>query len=209
MTVDSSPLFLLDAEKNPVPAELLHAIGEQQLADWEDFWKPETDRAVARLKEAGVARALWPQSRHWDWRAKTANYRGALSKPGFCVVCDGVTQGLMFIDTLRSARAPSQSGKSIIYVDFLEVAPWNRRDFPGGPRYTIVGSALLRAAIELSISEDCKGRIGLHSLPQSDNWYANVIKMIDLGRDPGYQNLRYFEVTPEIAQAFIAQGLSP
>jgi hypothetical protein len=32
--------------------------------------------------------------------------------------------------------------------------------------------------------------------------------MTDLGRDTANQNLRYFEMTPEQAEAFIAKGTS-
>lgn len=45
---------------------------------------------------------------------------------------------------------------------------------------------------------------GLHSLPQANGFYANTCGMTDLG--PGYDNLRYFEMTPEQAQVFIAKG---
>jgi hypothetical protein len=72
-----------------------------------------------------------------------------------------------------------------------------------------VGSVLMRAAIEFSHQEGFKGRVGLHSLPQSNGWYANACGMADLGTDPDYQNLRYFEMTPEIAEAFIAKGHTP
>ena len=54
-----------------------------------------------------------------------------------------------------------------------------------------------------------KGRVGLHSLPQSNGWYANVCGMADLGADAGYQNLRYFEMVPDMADAFIAKGNMP
>ena len=51
------------------------------------------------------------------------------------------------------------------------------------------------------------GRIGLHSLPQANDFYANTCGMTDLGADRDYNGgLRYFEMTPEQAQAFIAKG---
>lgn len=116
----------------------------------------------------------------------------------------------MILDTLRSARLQSQAGKSMIYVEYLEVAPWNRRHLGDEvPRFRAVGSALMRAAIEFSYQEGFKGRIGLHSLPQSNGWYANTCGMADLGTDPDYQHLRYFEMTPEMAEAFIAKGHMP
>jgi hypothetical protein len=51
-----------------------------------------------------------------------------------------------------------------------------------------------------------KGRIGLHSLPQANAFYANTCGMTDLGFDQDYEGLRYFEMTPGQAEAFIAKG---
>jgi hypothetical protein len=65
---------------------------------------------------------------------------------------------------------------------------------------------MIRAAIALSEELEFKGRIGLHSLPQANSFYANTCGMSDLGMDADYQNLRYFEMTPEQAEAFIAKG---
>jgi hypothetical protein len=164
---------------------------------------------VKRLKIAGVERAQWPQSRHWDWREKVVVNSGSLASSGFCVVCNGMTEGLMIVNTLKSARLQSQAGKSMIYIDYLEVAPWNQRTFRDDvPRFRAVGSVLMRAAIEFSFNEGFKGRVGLHSLPQANNWYANSCGMVDLGPDPSYQNLRYFEMTPEMANVFV-KGNTP
>ena len=211
MSIDISPVFLFEvATAQAVPSELWDAITEQQLVDWEDAWKPALDDAVQRLKAAGIDRSHWPQSRHWDWRRKAEAFSGSLANPSFCVMCQGMTQGMMILDTLRSARIAEQVGKPIVYIEYLEVAPWNRRGLVTElPRYQAVGSILLRAAIEFSRQEGFKGRVGLHSLPQSNGWYANACGMADLGADAGYQNLRYFEMTPDMADAFIAKGNMP
>ena len=54
--------------------------------------------------------------------------------------------------------------------------------------------------------EGFKGRIGLHALPQSEGFYASKIGMTDMGKDPGYHDLRYFEMTAEQAENFIQKG---
>lgn len=61
------------------------------------------------------------------------------------------------------------------------------------------------AAIAFSEQEGFKGRIGLHSLPQAENFYRDRCGMIDLGPDATYQNLRYFEMTPDQAKAFLEE----
>src|SRR5271156_3290416 len=101
-----------------------------------------------------------------------------------------------------SGQSPSQAGKPLVYLDYLEVAPWNRPDFGPVPRLRGVGSALITAAVALSDEEGFKGRLGLHSLPQADAFYRKI-GMTDLGPDPAYQNLRYFEMTVEQARTFL------
>jgi hypothetical protein len=208
MTVSSSPIFLFSPQSGqPEAAELWDAITEKQLADWEGEWVPELFKAVQRLARAGVERKHWPQSRHWDWRRKTEALQGMLANPGFSIVCGGVTQGMMLVDTtMKRCHLESQKGKNLVYVSFVETAPWNRKELFDPPRYRGVGPIFIRAAIELSKEQEFKGRIGLHSLPQANGFYANVCGMTDLGADQDYQGLRYFEMTPEQAEAFIKKG---
>lgn len=127
MTITVSPVFLLNLETGqPEAAELLDAITEKQLADYEGEWLPEQFRAVQRLNRAGVDRKHWPQSRHWDWRRKTAALQGMLANLGFSVVCRGLTQGMMLVDvTTKRCRLEVQKGQHLVYVSFVENAPWN------------------------------------------------------------------------------------
>ena len=130
-----------------------------------------------------------------------------LAYPGFSIVCDGLTQGMMIVDTVKKrCRLDSQKGQHLVYVKFVETAPWNRGELFDPPRYRGIGSILIRAAVTLSEDSEFHGRIGLHSLPQANGFYANTCGMTDVGADPNYQGLRYFEMTPEQAQAFVAKG---
>ena len=210
MTVEVTEIHLFNVERQePEAAELWHAITEQQLADWEGEWVPELFRAMQRLSRAGVARAHWPQSRHWDWRKKVAVLQGMLANPGFSIVCDGLTQGMMIVDTVKHrGRINDQRGQHLVYVEFVENAPWNRAELFDPPRYRGIGSILIRAAVALSRELEFHGRIGLHSLPQANGFYANTCGMTDLGVDPDHEDLRYFEMTPDQARAFIAKGES-
>lgn len=208
MTVNVSRVHLFNVARGETePAELWDAIAEPQLADWEGEWVPELFKAVQRLKRAGVDRKQWPQSRHWNWRRKVEALQGMLAYPSFSVVCDGLTQGMMVVDTVKKrCRIDSQKGQHLVYVEFVETAPWNRGELFNPPRYRGIGSILIRAAVALSEDLEFHGRIGLHSLPQANGFYANTCAMTDLGTDPGYKDLRYFEMTPEQARAFVAKG---
>jgi len=208
VSVEISRAYLLDgATAQMVDAQLWDAITEQQLSDWENEWMPALRAAVERMHTAGLERDQFPQSSHWNWRRKVEHFKDLLANPCFSVVCQGMTQGMMILDTLHGARLASQHRKPIIYVEYLENAPWNRRHQLGDqPRFCGVGSLLMRAAIELSREEGFKGRVGLHALPQSIHFYVNHCGMVDLGADASYQNLRYLEMTSEQADAFVTMG---
>lgn len=112
----------------------------------------------------------------------------------------------MIVNTMESCRLESQKGKPLVYIEFLETAPWNRASLTRRPRYRRVGPALVDAAIQVSLNEGFEGRIGLHSLPQADRWYREKCEMTDLDKDPRKQNLRYFEMTVKQADAFMGKG---
>ena len=69
--------------------------------------------------------------------------------------------------TGKNARLDPDKGKPLVYVDFVETAPWNAKEFTSSPIYKGVGVRLIQAAARLSIDESFSGRVGLHSLPQS------------------------------------------
>lgn len=205
---DVTPIALTHFETKELrEAELWDMITDQNLADWEAKWTPELFKLLEALHDQGIERSLWPQSRHWDWRAKTKAIESRLDQQCFSIVCEGMTQAMMITELTKRGRLESQKADHLVYVDFIEAAPWNRRDILGEPpRFSGCGSILIRAAIEYSKLEGFKGRIGLHSLPQANAFYANKVGMTDLGQDLDYQNLRYFEMTPEQAEAFIKEG---
>ncbi len=142
-----------------VPATLVTQIGEQQISDWHDYWRPALEETLARLRRnSSVPLARWPQRcAYWNWESKTKQVVGLLAFRGFAITSQGVTQGLMRVDLNHSARQATQIGKPLVYVEYLEVAPWNRAEF-AKPRYRGVGTALLTAAVDLSLEEGFHGR---------------------------------------------------
>lgn len=201
MTAETSVIYLQEiVTGNPIQAELRDAIETANLIDWQTHWLP----ALFAIMQS-IPPTQWPQSWHWNWRQKVLNIQGLLGNKGASVTCQGVTQGLMLVDLTRAARLPDAVGKPMVYVDYLEVAPWNWSGFSQSQRYKGVGLALMTDAVMLSDVEGFKGRLGLHSLPQSEKFYRDRCKMTDLGPDAAYGNLRYFEMNAEQAQAFIGK----
>lgn len=210
MSVDRSPIFLLRTETDePVNGEIWDQITDHQIADWENEWLPNLAANLTRMQKANIQASRWPQNDSWHWKEKTEAVKGFLAFPSMCVVCDEVTQGMMSLDTSnRRCQIPSQRNKDLAYIRWMEVAPWNRKELMLTPRFRGVGRLLVGAAIQLSIHDGFKGRVGLHALPASSNIFTKY-GMTDCGIDTEVKNLRYFEMTPEQAAAFIEKGNQP
>jgi hypothetical protein len=95
----------------------------------------------------------------------------------------------------KDARRRASLGQKLAYVDYLAVAPWNDRKIVSHPRFKGLGYVLIDRAVQISAASGFQGIIGLHSLPQAEPFYRDVIKMDDLGVDADYSYLRYFELS--------------
>lgn len=143
------------------------------------------------------------QDAGWKWPEIAAAAVERVDLDSFAVEAGGVTQGLMLLNLNRRSRIDGQQQAHLVYVELLATAPWNRNGFVDQPKYKGVGRLLLAAAISLSYEQEFFGRVGLHALVQSENWYEQICGMTNLGPDPAYADLRYFEMTEGQAQVFL------
>lgn len=185
------------ASRTTVEARLLSGMAPTDLSVVEAEWASERSLVVQRLLQSSVPRRDWPQSLHWNWERKSPALATQTST-GFGVVCEGKWQGVML--TKRSpytAQLDSCRGAPLVYIDFIEVAPWNWVISGIGRTglYRSVGSRLFWKAVKQSEEEGFRGRVGLHSLPQAEKFYEVGCGMTPLGRDPSKQNLTYFELS--------------
>lgn len=209
MSRERSNVCIYDNKLNAfVDAELYDEIHDSNIQDWQIHWVSHSQALLTQLFDAGVPRHQWPQSHHWSWSGKIAKCQNDAGVRTFSLECAGMTQGLMIVDlATKRCRLPSQHGQFLTYIDYIETAPWNQANLLSNEiAYSGVGTVLFAAAIELSIEEEFKGRIGLHSLPQAKSFYEKKCGMTDLGPDPQYQNLHYFEMTPDVARLFLDNG---
>lgn len=179
-----------------VAAEFHDEVEDTHLAMWEATWKP-----TMKAHCAGRTPDDTPRDRHWDWRHKVDMLRPYLGYHTFAIVCRGELQGLMLASDIQSARLEAQFGRPVVYVEFVATAPWNRIELQKMPRFMGVGSVFIAAAIQLSLDCRFRGRIGLHALPQSEDFYRKC-GMSELGPDSAHDGLVYFEMTVEQAKGF-------
>lgn len=189
MAVVISQVFLLEVETNElVEADLYDQILPRHLEHYQEKWLPVKNNASE-------------EHTHWDWNTKHISPSGHRS---FAIECEGETQGLMIVVPRNPCRLPEHEGQNLVYVDYLESAPWNRPVIQFPPTYRLVGTVLVAAAIKLSLDLGEYGRIGLHSLPQAERFYREKCVMSGLGIDNQYSELRYFEMTEEQAVMFMS-----
>lgn len=191
------------------PADLVDGIRAEDVTSFEQRWLPPMRAKIEELRQAGT---LTPQEAtrwnvadtHWQWPAKVRDRAGQLQWTSYALRCGGDTQGLMFMNMVYKCRLPQQLKQHMVYVDLVSTAPWNRPRLMPNPLYSGVGMNLFAEAIIRSRNEGFEGRIGLHSLPGAETLYKNKLKMDCLGPDSAYDDLLYFEMTPQQADALLS-----
>lgn len=202
------------ATNNWVDARIHDLLGVDDLFDAEAEWAPARVRIRQRLARQRVPRVDWPGSLHWDWSKKAVEIQDALdgalsSQRLFGIDVGNEWQGLLLGDcTKHRCRIPENSSKDLVYVDYVEIAPWNWNFQKSGlePRYKAIGPQLLDMAIRWSCAIGFKGRIGLHSLRQAERFYRDRCQMVDLGLDRNCADLRYFEMTESQAEKYLSRA---
>ena len=212
MTRSPITIGLRDLHNGGVVDALLHTeLSEAQIRAAQEAWEPVRKAAIENLHAQGQPLEALPKHWGWDWRRKINRLDDPLL--GFYgIECEGKMQGLLELAKEgHLAKLPEQKGRPLIYVKYIEVAAWNIKVLAPNPRFGGVGARLMKAAVELSLSEDCKGRLGLHSLPGANKgdpewFYQHVCKMEPMESERDGEGLLYFELTAQRAQEFLKGG---
>ena len=181
-------------------ASIFRGLDDKNFQEFEKVWKPELEKRAkefATWKEQAEGNV---QDAHWDWVGKAKN---DAVYDSFAIECNGMTQGLMLVATApHFGRLKSQHGLDLCYIELIASAPWNRAKFSETPTYKGGGRILFATAVSLSVELELKGRIGLHSLPESESWYEKELGMRRCGFDAD-KKMEYFEMTEEDAEKFL------
>lgn len=196
------------ADGAPLEARLLDGMKPDDLLVVEREWTSERSIVMQDLLQRGVPRPEWPQSLHWNWARKAPQLK-LLESSGFGIVHDQRWQGVMLTKTASHvSQLGRDRGKPLVYIDYLEVAPWNWRipQVERAGQFRGIGSLLFWRAVRQSQEEGFHGRLGLHALPQAEEFYEKACGMTSLGRDAGKQNLLYLELSSEWARWHLKEG---
>ena len=145
--------------------------------------------------------------RAWQgkWRLKESELPNA--EYAFLVIraekrIQGVTK-LIIAGSL--SNSPYSHGRPLVYVDFLESAPWNVKRYMDvlnrKQRFKDVGRELMRAAVHESFARGFDGLVGLHSLPEAEGFYEEL-GMTRLAPDLKKGTMVYYEISSQQARNF-------
>lgn len=168
---------LLSGAGEPITG-LLCEMDDDHLDDYESIWK-------------GILLATEQPDRYWMWDYKLRQSSRDRRFESYAIEVDRLTQGLIFIET-QWHRAQYPPRYPLVYIEAIAVAPWNRRRLEDPPYLRGVGRALLLFARQRSLDLGYDGRVGLHSLPDSEEFYRRN-QMLEYGADPEKERLVYFE----------------
>ena len=193
------------ASGNSVVAMLFEGLTPANIDFHEKRWRPvleEARKKAAEWRAKGV-QVIGPEDAHWDWKAKfDRSQRKPLVYRDYAIEYAGSTEGMMQLN-LATQRSRIEQGKPLVYVEFVQTAPWNRPTIVRQPRFRRVGTLLIMEAVGVSTLEGFGGRIGLHALPSAVDFYRKM-SMRSFGQDASHQNLEYFELSGQDAVNFLA-----
>lgn len=164
------------------------------------FQIPPAQRTDEKWKE--TLGAFGAHDEHWEWRAK-CNIAAGTNRKIFALLNAGDVEAAMVL--LFGKQSRDKPPQPMVYVDYVSVAPWNRREIQNPQRFRHLGSVMIGAAVVRSLSMGLEGRCGLHSVRPAEGFYRRI-GMTDFGLDPAYDSLRYFEFTSQSARNFIDKG---
>jgi hypothetical protein len=212
--MSDTPLDIFDLVADaPVKASLRSDLTALDLVEAETLWSPARFKSIAAMLKAGIDARDIPQHHHWNWWLKAGELRH-METEVFGIWHPDRWQGLMMITSsvlLHRARLEGQMGKELVYVKYLESAPWNVAAFTQplneSPKFGAIGTQLLEVAVRRSIAHGFRGRVGLHALPnpETEGFYRRR-GMQPLGEDPGAEDLPYYEFSEAAAEAFLNGG---
>jgi hypothetical protein len=201
------------ASEEIVDATLHDDLQLTDLFEAEKTWAPARYQIIQDLLAAHVGAAIWPKSLRWNWASKAAELSNYPFGPFSSIRLFGISQsnewqGVLMGSSVGHVTKIGSAGQDLVYVQYLESAPWNWAIKETGqrPKFRGCGKQLLEMAVRWSRQLGLKGRTGLHSLAQAEVFYRENCGMTDCGTDSAYSGLRYFEFSEEQAKAFLKEG---
>ena len=131
----------------------------------------------------------------WSWAYKLRLAARESRYEAYVIEIDKLAHGVMLLEMQWHRSQLDSQGierSPLVYIEYLASAPWNRRVIENPPYFVGIGRALLLVARQRSVELGYGGRVGLHSISESEAFYHRQ-GMPEYGADPDKDGLVYFE----------------
>ncbi|MFW3380111.1 hypothetical protein [Aliarcobacter butzleri] len=150
-------------------------------------------------KEKEILNNIIYEDDHWDWFNKSISFKEDNYKWFFFFI-NNKPQAICIT---YNPKTSILSNNNIFYIEYLAVAPWNRKNALYEREYAGIGSKLIKFIQNYFIDQfGYNAGFSLHSLPQATTYYLDNLRMQNIESEDK-ANLKYFELSNENAIALI------
>lgn len=148
-----------------------------------------------------VLKEIQVEDHHWEWAKKSICYRTP-EYQWFYLKTQGRIEAACL---MYHPKASAVDNTNIFYIEFIAVAPWNRKDPMSNRELYNVGSTLLKEVIRYAVNTlGLTYRFSLHSLPQAKSYYDRIGMIHCPSGDK--DNLQYYEMNEVNSANFISRA---
>lgn len=145
-----------------------------------------------------ILKTIQVEDGHWKWLDKAIFLKSPEYQWYFIKTDDDIEGACLTYHPKDSFL----SKEKIFYIEFIAVAPWNRKNPMEKKRYNNIGSLLLRAVTNYSVNNlGLTYQFGLHSLPQAVGFYKKI-GMVHC-QEADKDQLCYFEIDKQHSINFV------
>lgn len=156
------------------------------------------DQNYSKEKMDEIAGYIQLDDHHWNWLSKAYSFRNDEYEWFFLDVNDRPQAACLIYHPNKSVMNPGD----IFYIEYVAVAPWNRKNPMSDREYYGAGSEIIKCAMQYAI--DSLGlRLGfsLHSLPKAKDFYEKI-GMTYL-EEHNKDTLNFYEMSEEKAKDYL------
>lgn len=136
-----------------------------------------------------VLESLQIEDNHWSWFNKSMHFYADGYK-WFYLLAEDKIQGTCVIYQPKESVIGEGN---IFYIEFIAVAPWNRKTLIADKEYKGVGTILITAILKYALSRFAlRPGFSLHSLPQATGYYEKLGMINCVAQDK--DRLKYYEI---------------
>jgi hypothetical protein len=193
---------LMHASKGKYPYKIVHGWDAKASLQCDIQWKAawlalleQIEKAEPdRTKQAEILETISTEDVHWRWFDK-AIASSSDEYEWFHLHADGKPQAACLI---YHPKASALEPGDIFYVEFVAVAPWNRKCKIRPREFEGLGEIILRAAQRFAVKElQLRPGFCLHSLPKAERFYTKLKMVTVAGKEK--DSMRYFELPQALA----------